>query len=391
MVVSYEIRGLFLREQLGERSDSRSRRVGQRKSKIVSKTSPENHLKSRLISFKQLLLSILITLGIVVFLFTQISLKDLYLLLKSIDPSWATLGSGAYFLAVFLRAIRFRQLLHSRDVPLPELFRISVLYHLSLMVLPSKLGELTYPYLLNRTRGINITEGMASLIASRVYDFFIILLVFSFSAIGFQGFFKADLMIVLILSILLIAVTFLAFFYMSRLLRLLSDLSGRISQWMGRRGAGPFRWIQRKGYEMAEDFLAIKARSTYIQVTLTSLGSWSMIFLAFYAFLKGFGTEISFLRVVAGSTIAVIANALPISGIGNWGTLEAGWTLGFLMTGLSKENAIATGFGVHIALFLIASATGFICWMVPTILGLLGRGHKNDKALPPVHGEKGLR
>ncbi len=253
------------------------------------------------------------------------------------------------------------------------------------MVLPSKLGELTYPYLLNRTSGIQITEGMASLVASRVYDFFIILLLFSFLAIGFQSFFKADLAVVLMLSILLIAVTFMAFFYMNRLLKLLSDLSGRISRRIGSRRAGPFLWIQAKGYEMAEDFVTIKARSNSFHVTLTSLISWLMIFLTFYAFLRGLGTQISFLRVVAGSTIAVIANALPISGIGNWGTLEAGWALGFLLAGLPKENAIATGFAVHICLFVIASAAGFICWMIPVIADFL-RGAKTTKPFPPVGG-----
>ena len=59
----------------------------------------------------------------------------------------------------------------------------------------------------------------------------------------------------------------------------------------------------------------------------------------FYAFLRGFGVEISFLETTFGSTIAVIANALSISGIGNWGTLEAGWTAGFLLGGFPKGES----------------------------------------------------
>lgn len=113
---------------------------------------------------------------------------------------------------------------------------------------------------------------------------------------------------------------------------------------------------------MAEDFYAIKARKTYYSVSLASLVSWVMIFFVCYAFLRGFGIELSFLKVVFGSTIAVIANALPISGLGNWGTLEAGWTAGFLIVGLPKEEAIATGFGVHILIFLVCALTAFFCW-----------------------------
>ena len=312
---------------------------------------------------KRLLVSILITVGIIAFLFTQISFKDLYILLKSMDPFWAILGSTGYFLAILFRALRYKWLIHSRDIPLSELFRISVFYHLSLMVLPSKLGELSYPYLLNKISGMSITEGMASLIASRVYDFFIFLMIFLFASIGFQSFFKIHLFFIILLSAFSIGLTLLVFFYMSNLLRFLSNLMGRISQRIGTKSSKPFQWIQRKIHEIAEDFYAIKARKTYFPVTLTSLASWITIYWMFYAFLRGFGIEISFLKVVFGSTIAVLANALPISGIGNWGTLEAGWAAGFLMVGLSKEKAIATGFGVHIVIFVVCVVMGFICWV----------------------------
>ncbi len=279
------------------------------------------------------------------------------------DPFWAILGSIGYFLAILFRALRYKWLIHSRDIPLSDLFRISVLYHLSLMVLPSKLGELSYPYLLNKISGMSITEGMASLIASRVYDFFIFLMIFLFASIGFQSFFKINLFFIILLSAFLIGLTLLLFFYMSDFLRLFSNFMGRMSQWAGTKNSKRFQWIQRKIHEIAEDFYAIKARRTYFPVAVTSLVSWITIFWMFYAFLRGFGIEISFLKVVFGSTIAVIANALPISGIGNWGTLEVGWTAGFLMVGLSKEKAIATGFGVHIVAFVVCAMMGFICWV----------------------------
>jgi uncharacterized protein (TIRG00374 family) len=231
------------------------------------------------------------------------------------------------------------------------------------MVLPSKLGELSYPYLLNKFSGMTITEGMASLIASRVYDFFIVLIIFLFASIGFQEFFQINFLLVLLLFAFLIGLTLLLFFYMSDLLRLISNFMGRMSSGSKSKNSKPFLWIQRKIHEIAEDFCAIKARRTYFSVTVTSLLSWVVIFWTFYAFLRGFGVDISFLKMVFGSTVAVIANALPISGIGNWGTLEAGWAAGFLMVGLSKEKAIATGFGIHIVIFLICAVMGVISWI----------------------------
>lgn len=318
---------------------------------------------------KKFILSLLVTIGIILVLFTQISIAHLYHLLKNIDPYWAVLGSIAYLLAIFLRALRFRWLIHSREILLPELFKITVFYHLALMVLPSKLGELSYPYFLNKRSGMSMTEGLASLIASRVYDFFIVLIIFLFAIIGFQGFLRINLPLIILLSILLILSVIFAFFHMNTFLGWASILIGKMSGGTRLRNSKTTQWVQRKIHETAEDFYAIKARKTYFSVSLASMGSWIMIFYVFYAYLRAFGIEVLFLKVVFGSTIAVIANALPISGLGNWGTLEAGWAAGFLIVGLSKEEAITTGFGVHILIFLVCAITALICWASLNISG----------------------
>jgi len=231
------------------------------------------------------------------------------------------------------------------------------------MVLPSKLGELSFPYFINKISGMSMTEGLASLITSRVYDFFTILMIFLFASIGFQSFFKNNLFFIILLTALLLGLIFLAFFHMSSLLRWFSDISGKISKWRGSKSIKSFLWIQRKINEVAEDFYAIQARRTYLPVSLTTLISWIMAFWMCYAFLRGFGIDISFWRVIFGSTVGLIASALPISGFGNWGTLEAGWAAGFLIAGLSKEKAIASGFGLHIFIFIICAVMSFICWV----------------------------
>jgi len=310
---------------------------------------------------KRIILSILITAGIVIFLLFQISLRDLYTLLRTIDPLWLALGSIAYFLAILFRALRFRWLIHSKGIRLSDLFRITSFYHLSLMVLPSKLGELSYPYFLNRISGRNVTEGLASLVVSRVYDFFIILLILLSVSIGYQTLFKVNPFFLIPVVIFLIFLIVFAFFYMGRLLKWFSNVLGRI--FAGSRNVDFVSWVQKKMDEMAEDFDSIKARKTYLPVALTSSASWAMIFSGFYAYMRGFGIDVSSTKLILGSTIAVIGNALPVSGIGNWGTLEAGWAVGFLMVGLSKEKAISTGFGVHIIIFIVCALISFFCWV----------------------------
>jgi uncharacterized membrane protein YbhN (UPF0104 family) len=175
------------------------------------------------LSLKRIILSILITAALLILLLSQISIKGLYALLKTIDPLWAVLGSIAYFLATLFRALRFKWLLHSKDIPFLDLFRITSFYHLALMVLPSKLGELSYPYLLKKISAMNVTEGLASLIVSRVYDFFIILMTLLFVSLGFQDLFKIHPSLFILLIILLIGFMALGLFYMSSILRFLSN------------------------------------------------------------------------------------------------------------------------------------------------------------------------
>ena len=279
------------------------------------------------------------------------------------DPFWTSLGCAGYFLAILFRALRYKWLIYSKDISLNELFRISVFYNLSLMVLPSKLGELSYPYFLNKISGVNLTEGLASLIASRVYDFFVILVIFLFASIGFQSLFKVNILFIILLSILLIGLVLLVFFHMNHLLKFISRVIEKLSKRVRREKSKPFQWVQRKIHETAEDFYAIKARKTYLPVALTSLISWIMVFLTFYAFMRGFSISIPFLDVVFGSAVALITNALPIGSLGNWGTLEAGWAAGFLIIGLPKGKAIASGFGVHILIFVICVVFGFVSWV----------------------------
>jgi len=210
---------------------------------------------------------------------------------------------------------------------------------------------------------MNVTEGLASLIVSRVYDFFIILMVLLSVSIGVQAPFRLNTPLAIFLIIFLIGFVIVGLSYMSGLLEYFSTFLGRISNWTGSRNARFVLWIQKKMSDMAEYFRAIKTRHTYFPVSLTSLASWVMIFCTFYAYMKSFGMDIPLTKMLFGSTISVIANALPVSGIGNWGTLEVGWAAGFLMVRLSREKAIATGFGIHIIIFIVCAIISFFCWI----------------------------
>jgi glycosyltransferase 2 family protein len=310
----------------------------------------------------RLLVSILITAILILVLFSQISFGDFYALFFHLDPGWALSGCLGYVLSLLFRALRIRWLVHSKDLSLSQSARLSVLHNFSLMILPSKLGELAYPYLLNRMCGITLTEGLASLITARIYDFFITFMMLLISAMGFPEILKINVWVAGMIAVSCVSLTFLTLFHMSRLSRWVSAVFETLSSRVRFKRRNPFPWIRDKASHISADFDAIHSRRGYVPVTLLTTLSWLMAFWMFYSFLRGFGISISFLNVIFGSSVALFVNALPISGVGNWGILEAGWAAGFLIVGLSKEKAIATGFGVHILIFIITGLLALLCW-----------------------------
>jgi glycosyltransferase 2 family protein len=319
---------------------------------------------SRSTMVRRFLISFLVTAVIILLLFTQISLRDLSGLLMKIDPLWAGIGSLFYLLAVLFRALRYQWLIHSRKVLFSKLFQISAIYNLAITVLPSKFGELTYPYFLNRAGGVNFTEGLASLIASRIYDLCVILVIFSITATGSQDTLRIGLFWIILISGGLACLIVIVLLNLSRLLAWFSMFMEKWSSQPRTKVKKPLQWLQKKIQRISEDFHAINAKRGYLPVALATTLSWIMIFLMFHAFLKGFGITVPFLKVVFGSSVAILASTIPISGLGNWGMLEAGWAAGFLLVGLSKESAIATGFGVHILIFMVSALTGLLCWLL---------------------------
>jgi uncharacterized membrane protein YbhN (UPF0104 family) len=99
-------------------------------------------------------------------------------------------------------------------------------------------------------------------------------------------------------------------------------------------------------------------------LAMSSLLVWMALYLFSYLTLKAFGVDIGLLLSVAGSTGGVLANVLPINSFGSFGTLEAGWTAGFMLVGVTAQDAITTGFGYHIINFFVSAVLALFCYGV---------------------------
>ena len=61
----------------------------------------------------------------------------------------------------------------------------------------------------------------------------------------------------------------------------------------------------------------------------------------------------------------MLAKAIPFITVGGFGAHEAGWAVGFTLTGMARETAIASGFAVNILTLLASVIFGgaALAWM----------------------------
>lgn len=308
------------------------------------------------------LISTLGTALIVWLLLRQIHLTDIWQLLVQVDIKWLLAGFGWYLLTNVLRSYRFGTLMGITGVRqplrlLPEMITLSFLNN----VLPARSGELSFPYLMQRRHGTPVGNSLTYLLVARIFDLIAVSTLF----VVFTWLEKSQLtqaagqavsgVILLVLPVLL-AVACLP--------------------WLGKRGLRVAEWIlgrlnlaERKGgqWALSIGWRAVSAMSqvhhveTYGRVFFWSILGWMTTFAWFAAFLQAIHVPMRYPLVIVGATFATLSKAIPFVTVGGIGAHEAGWALGFRLTGMPLETAIASGFAVNI-LTLLASIifTGFV-------------------------------
>lgn len=312
------------------------------------------------------LLPYVVALAIVALLLWQIDPLEVLRLLAGADLRWVLVGFGAFVVTNILRAYRFGVLLDWRgpadegaaDRPanrpitiLPEMFALSFFN----TILPSRSGELSFPYFMWRRHGVAVGESTAALIVVRIFDYLAVgLLYVVFAWLERQKLTPGAAQVVQIVAILLLLSMILlaAAPWLGRVgLRLAAWLLDRFGLAAGR----PGQMLLRSGRRAVSAFERMRTLRSYGLTLGWSLLTWLLTFAWFAAFMVAIGLPTPFTLVVVGSTFGVLAKALPFVTVGGFGAHEAGWAVGFGLVGMETGLAIASGFAVNI-LTVTASA-----------------------------------
>ena len=317
--------------------------------------------KKRIFSIKSLLL-LIISIILVAFLLRKLELgKTLDVISKS-DIRLLTAACFIYFASNFFKALRFRVLLHDIQIGLFKLYVITSLHNFFNIILPARTGELTLVYYLKKIGGTETSKGLHSLIVVRIFDFIVISIFFVCSISLYYGS-KTSILLVLAGSLLFIlSITIL--FNLKWFVILTSKIFISAAAKVKIQDKPIIIKITDKIDGIVDEFSSFKTGRHLPRLAFTSILTWSALYALFFVSINAFGIEVNLLQSIAGSTGGVLTNVLPINSFGSFGTLEAGWTGGFLLVGMNEQDAIISGFGYHIISFFASGFIAAFCYII---------------------------
>lgn len=306
------------------------------------------------------LLYFVLGLLVLFFLLRKIDFAGLMRLILNIQPGYLVLGGLIYLCKAGVRSARFTRMNARAHPSYLKMVRLSLATSLASQLLPLKLGELSYVYLLKKDLRSSIPQALSSLMVIRVFDLLAIALLFLgysfatrlpanlsvyfYSILGFVG-----VLLFLILGLLLISRTgagILDYVFRFALIK-------RI----------PFLRRLRRGLEGIFTELRQYSGREYLEWTALSVLEWAVNYAVYHVILLGIGLTPSLFDTVVAVTFAALASVLPVNSFGSFGTLEAGWATGLVLLGYPQEIAISSGFATHLLTLFYMLLFGGISWV----------------------------
>lgn len=295
-----------------------------------------------------------------VILFSGVSFFILYFLLRNIDIAnlsmafnnfnwrFSVLAFLAYLGIHIFRALRFDYFFKNR-VGFSRFLKIVFLYNFWNQILPFRSGELSYLYLVKKnSKKILMGENIASLVAARIFDTFILALFVLFAAYFIFNNLGADFVLstrLLVGFAVVFAVFIFVIFFNRKLVNIIDKITGksRISK---------FRIIKVFFEKLKEAFLSISAVKSFPGFFVFFGYSVLILFFDFltmWLMFNSAGLSVDFWRAaVIDAGLIFVIFVLPIQTPVNLGTYEGALVGLFLFFGFEKNLAIGASILIHL-------------------------------------------
>ena len=273
------------------------------------------------------------------------------------DLHWGWLGMAflAYLLNIFLRALRFTNLIYSRPVKWIELVPVSALHNILMYLMPAKTGDVAYIFLAKDRLDLSLTEGTATLLAARYYDFSVVALVLAI----LLPFSKKDMpvwifesSVIFCLLILLGTIGILLFLRFSK--------PATDNQPVGEKTL--ITRIRAAWTKFIAGLREIQNHGAHGRVALLTAGIWLCVYSNFYFATRSMGLPVAFYHIAIISIVMIPLTLLPLQGFANIGTHEVGWTSVLVAFGYPYKTALAIAAGSHLVLLFSVLISGGVAF-----------------------------
>ena len=304
--------------------------------------------------------AVVVTGGLLGYLVSQIEPAELVAAARGMTPRHFWAFVALLLAGVAARAVRFRILL-GPAVPMPLLTGIVLVRNLFVDLLPARLGELSYVYLLTSRAGRRIEEGLASLMLSVAFDLVALtpLLLLALLTVGSGGAVPVPWLAAaaLVLGLVALAGARVAGPLGRAVASVVAPEDGPLTGRRAELGA----LIRRTALAIDDAWarrVAIPVLAVSIVVRLCKFGSYFFLVLAIMGSRGDPAVDLGFFRVFLGVLSAELAAALPIPTVASFGTFEAAWAFSFTQLGFAREDAIVSGVVAHAVSQLVEYALG---------------------------------
>ncbi|MBK7642256.1 MAG: flippase-like domain-containing protein [Planctomycetes bacterium] len=291
---------------------------------------------------------------------------------EEVREALGRLTAGCYFAALgvhvaiyVVRAWRFQVLLgaEARGSFVGQL-GVTLAYGMAGIVLPAKVGELSYVAYSGRALGVKAGTALAVLVVARVLDLAVLAAGMGVACLVVGG--PGWMVPVGVCGVGLGGVLFAAAWHGEWLVKVGVWCSRKLRLDRWRVGARGIEKLERMGAA-----LQIAAQGKRLgQAVVLSVLAWVGVFVFCALLARGLGIgEVGFGEVVFGSGVAMLATLVPVSAFASVGTLETGWVVGFGVVGVSRELALATGAGLHVVQLVNVVALGVVGHLVMGVVG----------------------
>ncbi|MFP4082686.1 MAG: lysylphosphatidylglycerol synthase transmembrane domain-containing protein [Candidatus Aminicenantes bacterium] len=312
------------------------------------------------------LLSVAVSVILIWFLLSQIESQDLVQTFSRIHYPTLCAYMAISLMGAGLRAWRYRWLLLPYQISWRDILLVTFIRNLFVDLFPSRLGSLSYIYLLNKRLYFSFEAATSTFLMAVIFDFITLspFLLVSIFAVGFHSS-PLPFSTLILLSLLFFMVIFLILWKITQIFSFLLRAYEVLLKAFKKESK---RWAKitvEKIRLTTECLFEIKKRKILWPLFSLSLfirlAKYISIYFLFVSLLRSFGfsfKQISFWKTILGTTGAELTSALPIKGIGGFGTWESAWALTFRLMNFEPRLAIISGIGVHLIANLFEYSLG---------------------------------